>query len=332
MRTMTTILLSACTLCAFGQAQHAARADTQPSQVPPPQVPPQPTPPQPPPPIPTDTPAGPSSNSPGDPTGNAPGNPDNPTPGDVPDPNRVPNQTPPQTPAPTSDPDTTSPAPVATPDTTPVVTPVPVTDADDAYYGNDRFSYAWSEPMLQSGIGVSTILGGGVTGFTDSTMRSTTSDIGGLWDLRVTIGSHLPLALDISYLGSATNINGLPSGDKGTLIGTTVEGALRYNLMPHFVWTPYVFAGAGWQRYDVTQASVNLSDSGMNSQDNLLEFPLGAGIAYRMGGFVADLRGTFRATTEADLVLRNPTTLTPTSNDFAPMHTWEASAALGYEF
>jgi hypothetical protein len=199
---------------------------------------------------------------------------------------------------------------------------------------NEGYGYAsWSEPALRSGIGVSTILGGGVTGFTDKMMRNTTSNVGGLWDLRVTIGSHLPLALDLSYVGSATNINGLPSGNRGTLIGTAAEAALRWNMLPHFVWTPYVFAGVGWQRYDVTQTSVSLTDSGMNDHDNLLEFPLGVGMAYRMAGFVFDVRGTFRATTDQNLVLRTlPTTITPTSDNFAPMHTWEASAALGYEF
>jgi hypothetical protein len=325
---MTTVLLSVGTMCALGQLQHAARADTnQPGQVPPPQIPPKQVPPQTPPPIPTDTPAGPANNSPGDPTGNAPVKPDPQTPGDVP--------TSPTTPPSQGDPGTTTPAPIEplppAPDATPTTTPPPpITDTTE--YSEDVYSYAWSEPALQSGIGVSTILGGGVTGFTDKTMRGTTSDVGGLWDLRVTIGSHLPLALDISYLGSATNINGLPTGNKGRLIGTTVEGALRYNVLPHFTWTPYVFAGAGWQRYDVTQTSVSLSDSGMNSQDNLLEFPMGAGFAYRVGGFVADLRGTFRATTDNNLVLRTPPTATPSSDDFAPMHTWEASAALGYEF
>jgi hypothetical protein len=211
------------------------------------------------------------------------------------------------------------------------VTPV---DTDIGEPNGGMYSYAWNDETMQSGIGVSTILGGGVLGFTDRTMRNTTSDVGGLWDLRVTIGSHIPLALDVSYLGSATSINGLPTGQKGTLIGTTVEGALRYNMLPHFNVNPYVFAGAGWQRYDVTSANVTLSDSGMNDTDDLVEFPMGAGLAYRAGGFVADLRGTFRATTDENLVLKNTLLppVSPTSSDFAPMHTWEASAAIGYEF
>jgi hypothetical protein len=208
-----------------------------------------------------------------------------------------------------------------------MATPV-ITDTDSS------FDDTWHEGRLHTGIGVSTILGGGVAGFTDRTMRNTTSDVGGLWGIRMTSGSHIPLGLDLAYVGSATNINGLPNGQNGTLIGTTAEAALRYNVMPHMPFNPYVFAGIGWQRYDVTSANVTLSDSGMNEPDNLLEFPLGVGFSYRSNGFVGDLRGTFRATTDQNLVLRSGVLppANPTSNDFAPMHTWEASAALGYEF
>ena len=242
---------------------------------------------------------------------------------------------PPDTTAPTStapDPNApaapvTEPVPVAVP--APVAVPVATDTGTDAY--DDQYGHAWSDDLMRSRIGVSTILGGGVVGFTDRAMRSTTADIGGMWDLRVTLGTHIPLGVELSYLGSATKLNGLPTGQNGTLIGTTAEGALRYNVLPHFPWTPYAFAGIGWQRYDVTNARVNLSDSGMNDHDNLLEFPMGAGLAYRMAGFVFDLRGTFRAATEQNLVLKQPAAA-PTSSDFAPMHTWEASAALGYEF
>jgi len=214
------------------------------------------------------------------------------------------------------------------------VTPAAPAEVDTGSESTDTYGYAWTDEHLQSGIGVSAVLGGGVTGFTDKTMRNTTSTAGGLWDLRVTLGSHVPLALDVSYLGSATNINGLPSGRNGTLIGTTFEGALRFNVLPHYAWDPYVFAGIGWQRYNVTQTNVTLSDNGMNSRDDLIDYPLGAGIAFRRNGFIGDLRGTFRPTTNQDLVLKasSTTVQNPTSSDFAPMHSWEASAAVGYEF
>jgi len=323
MRALSKILLSACTVCALGHV-HGARAGNPvpgPGQSPAPQ----PLPPDqvPPPPVPTDVPGQPPN--PNIPGPSAP----NPTPTGEPADPTAPAAGVPITPVPTATPDT---PPVANPPSTPTAVIAPTADDDDDY---NVYSYAWYEPRLSSGIGVSTILGGGVTGFTDRAMRTTTSDVGGLWDLRVTIGSHLPIALVASYVGTATNINGLPNGNRGTLIGTTAEGAVQFNLLPHLAFTPYIFGGAGWQRYDVTQTHVSLSDSGMNSSDNLLEFPMGGGFAYRSNGFVVDLRGTFRYTTDQNLVLSNPTLFSPTvptSNDFVPMHTWEASAALGYEF
>lgn len=317
MRHMTKVVLSACTVCAFGQAQSAIAGNPVPGQNPPPiQPPPLSVPQQTPPPIPTDTPT--------------------PPPPDTPAPTAQPTDTPAIPPATTPDasPPVDPSAPPLPPDTTATTAPppVPVTDTGATLDDGGVYSYSWYEPLLPSGIGVSTILGGGVAGFTDKQMRATTSDLGGLWDLRVTIGSHLPLALELGYVGTATNIDGLPAGNKGTLVGTTAEAALRWNMLPHFAWTPYLFGGAGWSRYDVTQTHVSLSDSGMNDHDNLLVFPMGAGIAWRTNGFVADLRGTFRAATDEDLVLKNSSVPSTSSNDFVPMHTWEAGAAVGYEF
>lgn len=198
----------------------------------------------------------------------------------------------------------------------------------------DMFTFDWHNPHLRTGIGVSVLLGGGVSQFTNGTMRGTTSDLGGLWDLHVTIGTHLPLALDVAYVGSATSISGLPTGNTGTLVGSAAEGTLRWNVLPHYAWTPYVFGGVGYQRYDVKGTSVSLSDSGMNSSDNLLNVPAGLGFAWRTSnGFVADIHGTYRFTWFQDLVLQNGAPVTGTSsNNFVKMNSWGASASLGYEF
>src|SRR5579862_1647750 len=88
------------------------------------------------------------------------------------------------------------------------------------------YSYAWNEPRLQTGIGVGVAVGGGIGGFTSSAMRSVATDVGGLWNARVTIGTHIPLALDISYIGTAANVNTLSGQPNGTLIGSDVEGAV----------------------------------------------------------------------------------------------------------
>jgi hypothetical protein len=299
MQLVSKVLLGAFAVCAVAQGQRVAHAQSAPDSNQ------QQTPPV----------ANPDKADPANPI--SPTDPANPTNPATPDSNP-----PPISPPPASE----APPPVVNPDT--AATNDTTTDVSDPSSPSYDFSYAWFDPRLRSGIGVSATLGGGVVGFTDKAMRNTTSDVGGLWDLRVTLGSHVPLGLDISYLGSATDIKGLAPGQSATLIGTTAEAALRYNVLPHFAWNPYVFAGAGWQRYDVSKSSGTLMSNVMSDHDNLVEFPVGTGVAYRRGGLVADLRGTFRATTEENLVLSAP----GSNGDFVPMHTWEASAALGYEF
>lgn len=189
------------------------------------------------------------------------------------------------------------------------------------------YSYAWSEPGLMSGIGIGVQAGGGIAGFTDSGMRDVVQGpVGGLWGLRASFGTHIPLGVDVSYVGMAASLETLTGADNGTLIGTAFDASLRYNILPHFAWNPYVLAGIGWQRYDVRDMNFATADTGMNDSDNALAFPLGAGLAYRdRSGLVIDVHGTFRPTTNSDLLIEP-------DGDEAQLHTWDASAAIGYEF
>jgi hypothetical protein len=215
---------------------------------------------------------------------------------------------------------------------------VPAASADDAYVDADvdadidvetpdRYSYAWSEPRLASMIGVGITLGGGVSGFTDELLRDTVdSEVGGAWSVRATIGTHIPLGLDISYTGTTVDLQPLGQTATGQLVGTNVEGAVRWNILPHFSVNPYLFAGMGWQRYDVRDADFSLSDAGINEDENFVVFPTGVGIAYRdISGIVFDARGTFRWAGDSELIAE-------AGGDFADLHTWEATANLGYEF
>jgi hypothetical protein len=180
-------------------------------------------------------------------------------------------------------------------------------------------AYAWSEPRLASRVGVGITLGGGLSGFTDQQVRDAVdSRVGGAWAARVTVGTHTPLGIELSYTGTSVDLR----QSMGTLTGTNVEGALRWNIFPHDAWNPYAFAGAGWQRYDVSDAQT----SGIRSQDDLAVFPLGAGLAYRdLSGITFDARGTFRPARGADLVV-------DATGSRAELHTWEASGNIGYEF
>jgi hypothetical protein len=173
--------------------------------------------------------------------------------------------------------------------------------------------------------GLGVIIGGGVTGFTDHALRDATSSVGGLWNLRATFGTHVPLAIEAAYVGSATGLTSLVGGAHTTLIGTTFETDVRLNLAPHFAWDPYVFAGVGWQRFTVDDRELDFSDTGIHTSDDLMELPFGGGLAFRRGGLVTDVRGTVRATSGADMV-------TGRDGKAVSMNSWEASAALGYEF
>lgn len=208
-----------------------------------------------------------------------------------------------------------------------VVAPV-IAVADDRDAPPSAYGYAWHDNRLASDIGVAVTLGGGVSGFTDQAMRDTVSNVGGAWNLRATFGSHTPLGLDVSYVGTASSLDALVGSQHGTLIGTTTEAALRFNVLPHHKIDPYGFAGIGWQRYDISGGTFTLSDSGVRETDDSIEVPLGVGVGLRdKSGFVLDAHGTLRIDNNANLVLDNAT-----STSFAPMHTWEVSAAAGYEF
>lgn len=171
--------------------------------------------------------------------------------------------------------------------------------------------------------GLALTVGGGVSGFTNEEMRDT-ADVGGTWDVRAAFGTRSPIALEAGYVGSAQAIDAIGLDTDAVLVGTAIEGLARVNLLPEQRINPYFFGGAAWRRYDLTNADTNTSD--VVETDNLLEIPVGAGVSYRVAGFVADLRGSFRIATEEDLIR------TDVGEEAPKLHTWSASAKLGYEF
>lgn len=176
--------------------------------------------------------------------------------------------------------------------------------------------------------GVAISAGAGASGFTNDQLRGTTN-VGGEWDVRLTMGTRSPLAFEASYIGSAQPINALGLSNDAMLVGNGVQGALRLNGTIDLPVQPFIFGGAAWRHYAVTNTTTNTSD--ISNKDDVLEIPMGVGLAGTYEGLILDARGEFRYTTNNDLLRANGIDIGST-NDFASMHRWGVNASVGYEF
>ena len=239
-------------------------------------------------------------------------------------------QTNPATPSPTppttttNDESGTPPTVVTEPEAT---VPPPPYEAPPTYQANDRTYTTTTTETQQSFFtryGIALSAGGGVSDFTDKTARSETK-AGGSWDVRAILGSKSPLAAEVSYLGSAQEITSLGLSNNALLVGNGAQGDLRVNFTPHYMVTPFIYGGVAWRHYSIERSDVNTSD--VANTDNVMEFPVGAGVAYHYNGLMLDARGEYRRTTSNDLMpsLSN-------SGDNASLHRWGVNANIGFEF
>jgi hypothetical protein len=194
--------------------------------------------------------------------------------------------------------------------------------AAHAQYGEEEYAPDPTAPLYTTdGIGIT--IGGGVENFTNDRAENTT-ELAGSWDVRVEVGTRLPLSLEAAYVGTAQTIQGLTTDQDATLVGTTVEGALKFNVTTRSPLRPFIFAGMGWRRYDTTDANFSTAAAGIAEKDDLLVFPLGAGLRYDYRGFDADVRITYRPAIGADLISD------PIGSDgVAALHTWAIGAHIG---
>jgi hypothetical protein len=179
-----------------------------------------------------------------------------------------------------------------------------------------------------SGIGIAIAAGGGAGGFVNDTVRGAT-DVGGDWDVRATIGTRSPIAFEGSYIGSAQGINALGLDSDALLVGNGVQGAVRLNATLDLPVQPFAFGGIAWRHYKLTNTDQNLSD--VRESDDVLEVPLGIGIAGKSRGLILDLRGEYRIAENADLIPRFDS-LTGAQNDFGSMDRWGVKGTIGVEF
>jgi hypothetical protein len=202
------------------------------------------------------------------------------------------------------------PPPVVEP--VPYETPVAQTAMEDQETGVER-------------IGVGFMLGGGVVDFTDEEARALT-DLGGSWDIRAVIGSKMPVALELAYVGQAQGLDVTGLDNDSILLGNGGEGVLRLQL-PQYVVRPYVLGGVGWLHYSLSNTGNTVS--AMAESDDVLTVPLGLGftLAAAWGGTL-DVRGTFKLAYYEDLMsdIYSGTGLE------ANLHTWGVQATFGWEF
>jgi hypothetical protein len=181
-------------------------------------------------------------------------------------------------------------------------------------------------------LGIGIAAGGGAGGFTNDTLRGATN-VGGEWDVRLTLGTRTPLAAELSYIGSAQSIDALGLDQDALLIGNGAQGALRLDALPGEAVTPFVYAGAAWRHYNVRHSGPNLSD--VATSDDVLEVPVGIGVAGHVNGLLVDVRGEFRASAFEDLTERTGADdgfIFDTSDPNAGMNRWGVNASVGYEF
>ena len=154
-------------------------------------------------------------------------------------------------------------------------------------------------------LGSGFLVGGGYEDFTSNTMRSQTGG-GGNWNARAVVGTRQFVGVEGAYVGSAHSVDALGVNSSAVLVSNGLEGNVRVNLPITMrraqLLEPFGFVGLGWQHYQVTNTIVNTSD--LASNDDVMTVPLGGGIAYAVGRFMADARFTYRPTYYSDM-LRN---------------------------
>jgi hypothetical protein len=216
---------------------------------------------------------------------------------------------------------TPTPAPVAAPPTQPsVMPPARIIDANTAaIYGGvteaavpvqpiappvyrDRVVHDTSHTWVGR-LGAGVLVGGGFEDFTNSSLRSMTGG-GGAWNARVLAGTRQFVGMEAAYVGAARGVDALGVQSNAMLVSNGVEGALRLNvpvvLRSRQLIEPFGFVGVGWQRYQVTNTNTNTSS--LSNNDDIMSMPMGGGLEYAVGRFMADARFTYRSTYYNDLM------------------------------
>jgi hypothetical protein len=178
---------------------------------------------------------------------------------------------------------------------------VPPAQVTPDYY---RTGYARDTSHTWVGrVGAGLMVGGGFEDFTNSNLQRMTGG-GGAWNARAVAGTRQFVGVEAAYVGAARSIDALGVQSNAVLLANGVEGALRLQIPVVMrraqLLEPFGFVGLGWSHYQVTNTNVNTSD--LASDDDVMSLPVGGGLAYAIGRFMADARFTYRSTYYNDLM------------------------------
>jgi hypothetical protein len=169
-------------------------------------------------------------------------------------------------------------------------------------------------------VGLGMALGTGATAFTGTEMKHA-AGLALMWQTRVTIGTRIPFALEVTYSGTERGM-GILGTRNASLESEAVDATIRFSPLWRRAWCAYVFGGIGWQRHEVTGAMLTGPLVAIRT-DEALVVPVGAGLLVRLGPpIIIDVRGTYRDSRGAGVLSQVAT----------EMSSWETTAAFGIEF
>ena len=152
-------------------------------------------------------------------------------------------------------------------------------------------------------LGTGLLVGGGFEDFTNDNLRGMTGGAG-TWNARAIAGTRQFVGVEAAYVGSARGVDALGVQSNAVLVSNGLEGALRLNIpvmmRSRQLLEPFGFVGVGWSHYQVTNTPTNTSD--LAADDDIMSLPMGGGLEYAIGRFMADARFTYRATYYNDLM------------------------------
>ena len=156
------------------------------------------------------------------------------------------------------------------------------------------------KPYWARGFGWAMMAGGAYQDFTNTGMKSTTQ-AGGGWSARFIGGTNSIIGFEAAYVGAAQQFPGLGiTNNTPLLVQNGLEGNLRLNVPLRFganLIEPYGFAGVGYSHYTVSNYNANAQRlSSFSSTDDVMNVPVGGGLAYAYKAFIVDARAGWNAT------------------------------------